>query len=78
MKLIITKQYWIDKDQFPEHVSFKDAEKIPFRKYTDVANYLDTRPELKNRVMLVTNSKSVLGNKVIFDDFVFIENRGHV
>ena len=86
IKLVISDKNWIFKEKydtnpmFPEKIDFKNTEKIMFSKYTDVANYLDTRPELKNKVMLIrTLSQTSLPNKVVFDGVnTFIENRGHI
>ena len=79
MQLTITQQEWVKGDQFPESVNWKNTQKLSFKKYTDIANYLDSHVELKNKVMLVKSHNQVMGSKVIFDGVdTFIEGRGHV
>jgi len=79
--MILNNQEWDYErglPQFPSNCNFKDSETLSFKKYTDIANYLDAHLELKNKVMVVRNSNQVLGNKVIFNDFVYVEGRGYV
>lgn len=80
MQLTILKQEWENGDQFPQRLNFKHKiGRFPFRKYTDIADYLDSHPEFKNKVMILRSHNQVMGKKVIFDGVdTFIEGRGHI
>ena len=58
-----------------------DKEKIykkSFRKYTDVADYLDDNPQFKHKKIFLINSKFSLPKNVRFDGLVFVEGYGYV
>ena len=78
MMLTILKQEWQNKDQFPSKCNWQEKQTISFKKYTDLADYLDAHKELKNKVMIVRHHNQVLGKKVIFNDFIFVEGYGFV
>jgi len=54
-------------------------EKISFRKYTDIADYLDKNPPHKDAKIHLFNSKYGLPVNVKFDGvFTWIEGRGFI
>lgn len=78
MKLTILEQEWNEGNQFPNNCDWKKKQTMTFRKYTQMSEYLEAHPELQNKVMVVRNSNQVLGNKVIYDGLIFVENYGHI